>query len=101
MNALSIIISVFGSVVSGTALLYLKRYFDKRDKKDEERDKAKADESVLILKSINAVGKLTVTNSIALKRGECNGETEDALEAYGLVDAELYNYLLKQNANKN
>jgi hypothetical protein len=98
MQTITIIISVLGSVVSGTALFLFKRYFDKRDKKDEERDKAKAKESVLIIKSINAVGKLTVANSIALKRGVTNGEMEAALEAYGRADAEMFDYLLEQNA---
>ena len=101
MQTITIIISVIGSVVSGIALFLFKRYFDRHDKKDEERDKAKAKENILILKSINAVGKLTVANSIALKRGECNGEMEDALEAYERVDAEMYGYLLERNAGKN
>jgi C4-dicarboxylate transporter len=89
MNTIAILISIFGSVVSGAALFFFKRYFDKRDKKDEERDKAKAEENVLILKSINAVGRLTVANSIALKNKKTNGEMDDALENYERVDAEM------------
>lgn len=60
----SIILSLCASVVSGMALFFLQSFFKKKDKKDEERDKVKARENVLILKSINAVGKLTEANAI-------------------------------------
>jgi hypothetical protein len=89
-----------GSVVSGTALFLLTRYFKKRDERDEKRDKAKAQENVLILKSINAVGKLTVANAIAIRDGKTNGELKDALTLYEQTENELFNYLLEQNASK-
>ncbi len=64
------------------------------------RDKIKRKENVLILKSINAVGKLTVANSIAIRDGKTNGETHEALENYEEVDSELYEYLLEVNSKK-
>ena len=96
----SIIISIFGSVVSGAALFFLSRYFKRRDKKDEIRDKAKARENVLIIKSVNAVGKLTYANALAIRDGKQNGEMHDAMETYAEVNDELYQYLLEQNAQK-
>jgi uncharacterized membrane-anchored protein len=101
MNVISIIFSVLGSVVSGTALFIFQRYFKKKDARDEERDKAKARENVLTLKAINAVGKLTVANAIAIRDGKTNGELKDALTLYEQTENELFNYLLEQNANKN
>jgi Mn2+/Fe2+ NRAMP family transporter len=100
MNAAAIVISVLGSVISGMALFFLQRYFKKKEKKDEQRDKAKAKENILILKSINAVGKLTVANSIALRDGKTNGEMHEAMELYEHTERELYDHLLEQNANK-
>ncbi|MCK9577366.1 MAG: hypothetical protein M0R51_15790 [Clostridia bacterium] len=100
MQVLTIILSVGASVVSGTALFFLQRYFKRKDKKDERRDAVKAEENVLILKSINAVGRLTVANSIALRDGKTNGEMHTALEEYGEVDKEMYEYLLERNAHK-
>ena len=94
----AIIISIGAGVVSGAALLLIQRYFNKKDIKDDERDKAKAKESILVIKILKAVGNLTVANSIALKRGESNGETEAALEEYESVDKEMYDYLLEQNS---
>ena len=98
MQAITIIMSVTASVISGMALFFLQRYFKRRDKKDEDKDRAKARESVLILKSINAVGKLTVANSIALRDGKSNGAMHSALDDYEKIDTEMYDYLLEQNA---
>ena len=100
MEILTIIISVFASVVSGSALFFLSRYFKRRDKKDEIRDKAAAKENILIMKSITALGKLAVANSIALKGGKSNGEMSAALKEFKAVERELYDYLLEQNAHK-
>jgi hypothetical protein len=100
MQVFTIILSALASVVSGTALFFLQRYFKQKDKKDENRAKTSAKENVLILKSINAVGKLTVANSIALRDGKTNGEMHTALEEYDEVDKEMYEYLLERNAHK-
>lgn len=100
MNTISIIVSIGASVVSGTALFLLQRWFKKKDTRDEQRDEAKAKENVLIIKSINAIGHLTEATAIALRDGKTNGETHTALEEYSAVDKELFNYLLEQNAHK-
>ena len=96
----AIIISICASIVSGTALYFLKRYFDKRDKKEAKKDELIARENILILKSIDAVGKLTYADAIAIRDGKTNGEMKSAIEAYKKADEELYNFLLEQNAMK-
>jgi hypothetical protein len=93
-STLSWIITATAAVVSGMVLFFLKRYFDKLQKKEEQRDKAKAQESVLVLRSLNALGKLTVANAIALKDGKTNGELSEALREYESVEKELYQYLI-------
>ena len=55
----AIIMSICASIISGMVLFFLQRFFKKKQKVDEERDRAKAKENMLILKSIDAVGKLT------------------------------------------
>lgn len=94
------IISIASAVVSGMVLYFLKRYFDKRDKDQAERDKLQARENILILKSIDAVGKLTYADAIAIRDGKTNGEMAAAIKAYKKADEELYEYLLESNANK-
>ena len=96
MEIITVAISIFASIVSGTMLFFLQRYFKKLD----ERAKAAAHENILILKSINALGKLTVANSVALKEGKNNGELTSAMNEYKSVDKELYDYLLERNAHK-
>ena len=79
MQIFTIIISILGSVVSGTALFLLQRWFRQKDIRDEEVERIKAKENILIIKSINAVGRLTEATAIALKDGKVNGEMHTAL----------------------
>ncbi len=96
----AIIISVGSSIVSGMVLYFLQRFFKKKDKRDEERDAIKQRENILILKSIDAVGKLTYADSIAIRDGKTNGEMKSAIEAYKKADQELYEFLLEQSVKK-
>ena len=96
----AIIISIGASLVSGSAIFLLQRYFKRKDKADEKREAVKARESILILKSVNSIGKLTYANALAIQNKAVNGQMHDAMETYAEVNDELYNYLLEQNANK-
>jgi Mn2+/Fe2+ NRAMP family transporter len=100
MQALAIVISVLGSVISGMTLFFLQRYFRRKEVKDNERDRAKVKENILTMKAIHANGKLTEATAIAVRDGHTNGELKDALTLYEGVEQELFNYLLEQNANK-
>jgi len=96
----AIIISIASSIVSGMVLFLLQHYFKKKTKKDEEMDMAKAKENILIIKSIDAVGKLTYANAIAIRDGKTNGEMHEAMESYNEAKQEMYDYLLVQNSKK-
>jgi hypothetical protein len=67
-------------------LFFLQRFFKKRERKDGERDKVKARENVLTLKSIHANGKLTLATAIAVRDGKTNGELQEALSFYGQTE---------------
>ncbi|MDD2294756.1 MAG: hypothetical protein PHI27_04330 [Eubacteriales bacterium] len=94
------IISLCASLVSGVTLYFVQRFFKKREAKEDEKDAAEKRENILILKSVNAIGKLTEANAIAIRDGRTNGELHAALDEYEKVDRELYQYLLEQNANR-
>ena len=94
------IISLCASLVSGVTLCFVQRFFKRRDAKEDEKDAAEKCENILILKSVNAIGKLTEANAIAIRDGRTNGELHTALDEYEKVDRELYQYLLEQNANR-
>ncbi|MDE6604779.1 MAG: hypothetical protein K2K85_02015 [Clostridia bacterium] len=96
----AIIISIASSIISGMVLFLLQHYFKKKTKTDEERDMAKAKENILIIKSIDAVGKLTYANAIAIRDGKTNGEMHEAMESYIEAKQDMYDYLLEQNSKK-
>ena len=100
MGTLSVIISILASITSGLVLYFLKRYFYNKEKDDQEKQKARQKENVLILKSIDAIGKLTYADAVAIRDGKTNGELKEAVRAYSEVKDELYDYLLEQNARK-
>ncbi len=97
---IAIIMSICASIISGMVLFFLQRFFKKKQKVDEERDRAKSKENMLILKSIDAVGKLTYADAVAIRDGKTNGEMKEAMKAYAEVKDELYEYLLEQNSKK-
>jgi Mn2+/Fe2+ NRAMP family transporter len=96
----AIIISILGSIVSGMVLFFLQRFLKKNEEREIERNKARVKENILILKSIDAIGKLTYADAIAIRDGKTNGEMKAAIEDYNEVKEDMYNYLLEQNAKK-
>ena len=50
------------------------------------------------MKSLDAVGKLTYANAIAIRDGKTNGEMHEAMEAYNESKEEMYDYILEQNS---
>jgi membrane protein implicated in regulation of membrane protease activity len=93
----AIIISIASSIVSGMVLFFLQRFFKRKEDNDKKRDEAKRRENILILKSIEAVGKLTYADAIAIRDGKTNGEMKAAVKAYNEANEELYNFLLEQS----
>ena len=96
---LSTIISIVASIVSGMVLFLLQHYFKKRHKEEERRDAQRHKRDVLVIKSITALGDLTVANSIALRDGKTNGEMKKALNDYEEVNKEMLDFLI-DNSDK-
>lgn len=93
------IISVVASIVSGMVLFLLQHYFKKRHNEEEKRDAQRHKRDVLVIKSITALGNLTVANSIALRDGKTNGEMKKALYDYDKVNKEMLGFLI-ENSDK-
>ena len=100
MELISIIISIATSIFSGIVLFFIKRYFDNKEKIEIEKEKARQKENVLILKSIDAIERLTYADSIAIRDGKMNGEMKDAVQSYIAIKSELYDYLIDQNSKR-
>ena len=86
--------TAISAVISGVLMLFIKRYFKGHGDEEKRRECAKKKETELILRSLNALGRLTVANSIALRDGKSNGELSSALDEYARVEKEMYAYLI-------
>lgn len=96
---ISIVISVCASIVSGMVLFFLQRFFKKRQISEEKREERQHRKDVLMMKSINAVGDLTLANAIAIRDGKTNGELKKALEEYDESSKELLDFLIENSSN--
>src|SRR5690554_3004075 len=67
-----------------------------RDKESKERAEARKQESLITMRMIKAVGKLSYANSIAIKEGKVNGVMEEALMYYRETSSELSEFLQEQ-----
>ena len=97
---ISIILSIVASIISGMVLFFLQRFFKKKQKKDEEIEERRHKKDVLVIKSINAIGDLTLANSIALRDGKTNGEMHKALDEYNEVNKEMTDFLIENSTKK-
>ncbi len=82
------------------SIVLYKKIFDNKEKIEIEKEKARQKENVLILKSIDAIGRLTYADSIAIRDGKINGEMKDAVQSYIAIKSELYDYLIDQNSKR-
>lgn len=93
----AIIISACASIVSGMVLFSLQVFFKKKQKQDDEREQKRHKKDVLIIKSLNSVGDLTLANSIALRDGKTNGELKKALKEYESINKEITNFIIENS----
>ena len=98
--AASLIVSLLSGILSGIVLYTFKKSSKEREEAEKQKHEQSIAENILILRSLNAVGKLTVENSLALRDGKTNNTLKIALEEYEGIQKELYNYLLNVNARK-
>lgn len=99
-SEISLIITSAATLISSMVLFFMKRFLNKHQSKEEDRYREKAKEYELIIHSLNALGKLTVANSIALRDGKCNGEMTAALEEYEQINKAMYEYLVSFHTEK-
>ena len=75
----------------------------RQEKKEEEKERelkarveSRKQESLLTMRMIKAIGKLSYANSVAIKEGKVNGVMEDALMYYREMSTELSEFLQEQ-----
>ena len=93
------LLGLLPSVIASCAAYYLQRAQKRRDAHIEEREEARKRESLLNLDMTMAGAKLSYACAMALKRGEPNGEVEDAVEDYETAKTAYYRFLNEQAAD--
>ena len=81
-TVVSMIMTIIATVVSGVILFILTRFLSKQEAKEKQDLSVKAEETAMILEYLNALGKLSVANCIALRDGKTNGEMNTALSTF-------------------
>lgn len=93
-----IIVTSSASAISGILVFMLKRIITKLQQKEIINEEEKVKENYLVLRSINALGKLTVANSIALRDGQTSSDFSNALSEYQEIEKEMYQYLISTHS---
>ena len=87
-------VSTLATLISSVLFVLIQRFLNAQKKREEEREAEKACDNAIILRSLNALGKLTVANAIALRDGKTNGELATALAEYEKIEKEMYDHLV-------
>ena len=100
LNA-TIVAPAIAAIISGVIIIGLQEVLATQKKKKAEQSKSdllhdeeKASQMFLILKSLDAIGKLTCANSIALEKGKTNGEMKEAMKEYTDIQEKLHDYFI-------
>jgi len=94
------ILSAVVPAIGGAILYFLKKHFAHLEKCTEDAEERRTQKDLLVLKSLKAIGELTVANAIAVKNGHQNGEMEKAQSDFEQIDKELNDFLLEQAVKK-
>lgn len=75
---------------------YVKRSFDKMEKRGEERIR----ENIVTMRYLQSIGTLTYVTGKAVRDGRVNGEMSEALDEFDVRREELEDFLLTAASEK-
>lgn len=91
--------SIIPAVFCGVLLWYIKRYFDKLDRKQEATAKACIQKDVLLLKGVSASLSLGEATAEAIETQHWNGEMTDARAHAKNVKRDIEEFMCQQASN--
>lgn len=100
-NVIPLTVTILPSIISGIFLIYVRRYFDRRDKKESSLEEARIRNNELLLRGISASLSLGVETATAIKRSNiasCNGEMDDAKKEALSIKKEIETFTTKQSS---
>lgn len=95
LTAIAIAMSI-PSAITGFCFWCLEKRIDRRNKELDEKEAAREENEIFMVKSIGAAIALGEAAALALKNGHTNGETEAALEYARNVKHEQKEFLQRQ-----
>ncbi len=98
-TALTTMLSIIVTVMSGIILFLMTRFLSQQQSKEEEKEAKKSEESRLILQFLNALGKLSIANCLALRDGKSSVNMSAALNEFEKADKALYDYIVASHVN--
>ena len=94
------IICTVVSALGGALLYFLQRHFKRMEKYVEASEDRRTKKDLLVLKSLKAIGDLTVANCIAIRDGHTNGELVSAQKNFEAIEKELDAFILESAVKK-
>ena len=92
-------LSIIVTVMSGVILFLMTRFLNQQQSKEKEKEAKKSEENTLILQFLNALGKLSIANCLALRDGKSSADMSAALNEFEKADKALYDYILASHVN--
>lgn len=94
----SILVGIIPAIISGLALWYIKKLFDKREVRDEAREQARIKNNVLLLKGISVSLELGEVTADAVVTKMVSSRMVDAREAAKHVKHEIDDFTREQGS---
>lgn len=94
------IFTIAPSLLCGGILWYIKRYFDSRDKKEEQRENARVRNNALLLKGVSASLSLGDATAEAIETSHWNGEMQEARRNAKQVKTDIDNFVYEQSSRQ-
>ena len=97
-----VIIAIATAIIStfGGCIVYLSRkQFKRYEELTESAEEHRSTKDLLVLKSLKALGELSIANSIAVKQGHCS-HVDKAKDKFESVDKELNTFLIETTVKK-
>lgn len=92
------LVSLSSPIICGIFLWYVKRYFEKNDRLNQELEKARVKNNVLLLRGVSASLALGEATAEALETKTCNGEMKKARENAANVKQEIETFTCLQSS---
>ncbi len=88
------------TVIGGIILFLCKRFLTAVQQREKRHEEEKRCGDELIIRTLAAIGKLSVATGTALRDGKTNGEMTAALQEYRAVEDEVYRHLVSCYASR-